>query len=169
MLRRVGGWLIVWAVGMGTYLLFVVTLAPEELAVGALAAALATLAIAVVHRHEPIALDWSAAARWLAGTWRLPLRVVVDTVRLTRALWRQFARGEPVRGRFRTVPFPEDEPAATATARRVLVTTVASLAPNAYVVGIEDGRALVHELLPGDADPIPPALLRPGGPRPGRL
>lgn len=167
MLRRVGGWLAIWAVSMATWLLFVVTLAPAEVLAGVVAAAISTLAIAVVHRYAPVRLRFAPAVRWLAGSWRLPWRVVVETLRLAAALWRQVARGQRVTGRFRTIPFPEGEPEPVATTRRLIATTIASLAPNTYVVGIEDGYALVHQLLPDDADPIPPSLLAPAGDRGG--
>jgi hypothetical protein len=161
MLRRVGAWLAVWAVSMATWMLFVVTLAPEEMAAGAVAATAATVAIAVVYRFEPVRVRPGAAARWLARCWRVPWQVLADTVRLAAALWRQVARGEAVRGRFRVLEFPDDPSAALATTRQVLATTVGSLAPNAYVVGFGDGRVLVHQLLPV-GDPIPPPLLAPG-------
>jgi multisubunit Na+/H+ antiporter MnhE subunit len=161
MLRRVGGWLAVWAASMAAWLLFVLTLAPAELVAGAVAAGISSLAVAVVHRFDPVRLAFGPAVRWLAGSWRLPWQIVVETLRLAAALWRQVARGQPVSGRFRTIPFPVGEPEPVAATRRTIATTIASLAPNTYVVGIEDGYALIHQLLPDDADPIPPSLLAP--------
>jgi len=167
MLRRVGGWLAVWAVSMATWLLFVVTLAPAEMLAGAVAATIATLAIAVVHRYDPVRIRFGLAAHWLAGSWWLPWQVVVQTLRLAAALWRQVTRGQRVTGHFRAIPFPDGEPEPVTATRRLIATTVASLAPNTYVVGIEDGYALIHQLLPDDADPIPPSLLAPARDRRG--
>jgi multisubunit Na+/H+ antiporter MnhE subunit len=161
MLRRISGWLALWAIGMVTWLLFVVTLAPEELVAGAIAATFGAVAIAVVHRHDPLRLRLAPVPRWLAGTWRLPWQILVDTVRLAVALWRQIFLGRPVKGRFVTVPFPEDEPEDINATRRVVATTVAALSPNSYLVGIEGGSALVHQLLPGGADAIPASVLKP--------
>jgi len=167
MLRRVGGWVAVWVASLATYLLFVVTTVPEELAAGAVVATVSTFAIAVVHRYEPVPLRPLRGLRWLAGCWRVPFQVVVETGWLAAALWGQAVRGRPIRGGFRTVPFPSGDPPALANTRHVLATTIGSLAPNTYVVGIEGGRALIHQLLPGGGDPIPRALLEPDGASPG--
>jgi multisubunit Na+/H+ antiporter MnhE subunit len=167
MLRRVGGWLALWAASMATWLLFVVTLAPEELVAGAVAAGVSVVAVAVVLRYDPLRLRLAPVPRWLAGSWRLPWQVLVDTVRLAAALWRQVALGQPVRGRFVTVPFPEGEPQDVAAIRQVVATTLAALPPNTYIVEIEGGSALVHQLLPGGANPIPPSLLAPARGRRG--
>jgi multisubunit Na+/H+ antiporter MnhE subunit len=163
MLRRVGGWVAVFAVGLATWLLFVLSLDLAEVVAGVLAAATALLAVMVVHRYDPVRLALAPVPRWLLGGWRIPWQVVTDTCRLGAALWRLAAGRQPVRSRFRTVPFTADESEAVGTMRRTIVTVLVSLTPNTYVVGIEGDRALVHQLLPDPADPIPPSLLAPVG------
>ena len=86
-----------------------------------------------------------------------------DSWLLAEALWGQL-RGRPVRGVFRVVPFPAEQDDARSAARRALVTSIVSLAPNTYVVGIEgeEGVMLVHQLVPEPGSPVPPSMLEEG-------
>lgn len=138
----VGSWMALY----GLWLLYVDTLAPSELIAGIPAAALAALALGVLRRRALIPLR--PRARWFARSWRLPGKVVADFGLVMWALVRRLS-GQDVRGRFRAFPFSARGDDDESVARRVLATAVASLAPNAYVVGFDRrlNRMLVHELV----------------------
>jgi hypothetical protein len=83
---------------------------------------------------------------------RLLGTVVSDCWLLTVALWRQLRQREDNVGAFRGIAFdagPDDDPRAAA--RRAAYTTLISLTPNTYVIGIdrEHNNMLVHELVAG--------------------
>lgn len=161
MLRRGKFW-IAWYVPLfGLWLLFVDTLAAEEVILGALAAAVAATAADVVRAQDLV--RFRMRARWLAGLGAVPWRVVTDSWLLALALWRQLVRPGSVRGLFRVLPFPVEGDDAAAAARRALVTGVASLAPNTYVVGVERGEGfmLVHQLVRRPGGEVPRSMLEP--------
>ena len=161
MLRRGKFW-IAWYVPLfGLWLLFVDTLAAEEVILGALAAAVAATAADVVRAQDLV--RFRMRARWLAGLGAVPWQVVTDSWLLALALWRQLLRPGSVRGLFRVLPFPVEGDDAAAAARRALVTGVASLAPNTYVVGVERGEGfmLVHQLVRRPGGEVPRSMLEP--------
>jgi len=63
---------------------------------------------------------------------------------------------------FRVLPFPQEGDDAAAAARRALATTVVSLTPNTYVVGVEgnEGAVLIHQLVRRPGGEIPPSMLK---------
>jgi multisubunit Na+/H+ antiporter MnhE subunit len=140
------------------WLAFVDTLASAEVVLGTVAAAVAATVADLVRAQDLVRfrLEWS----WLRDLDRLPWQVLGDAWALAGALWRQL-RGRPVKGVLRTVPYPVERDDARSAARRALVTGTVSLTPNTYVVGIEgdEGFALVHQLVPGPANPIPQSML----------
>jgi multisubunit Na+/H+ antiporter MnhE subunit len=140
------------------WLAFVDTLATAEVLLGLVAAAVAATAAELVRAQDLVRfrLEWS----WLRGLWRLPWQVLGDSWALAVVLWWRL-RGRPVKGALRVVPFPVEADDARSAGRRALVTAVVSLTPNTYVVGIEgdEGFALLHQLVPGPADPIPRSML----------
>jgi multisubunit Na+/H+ antiporter MnhE subunit len=140
------------------WLAFVDTLATVEVVLGLVAAAVAATAAELVRDQDLVRfrLEWS----WLRDLYRLPGQVLGDSWALAVVLWRQL-RGRPVTGVLRTIPFPVERDDARSAARRALVTGAVSLTPNTYVVGIEgdEGFALVHQLVPGPANPIPRSML----------
>ena len=162
MARRLRFWLAWYVPLVGLWLLFVATLAVEEVVLGLVAAALAATAADLVREEDRVPFRLRRA--WLADLGQVPGQVVRDTWLLALVLWRRL-RGQQVRGTFRTLPFPLDADEAHAAARRALVTAVTSLAPNTYVVGIErgEGRMLLHQLVPTDGEVVPPSLLREDG------
>jgi hypothetical protein len=78
--------------------------------------------------------------------------VVRETALVLGALARQVAGRGSVRGRFRVVPVALPDDPREQAAKRALLTAGESLAPNAYVVAIDNraGLMLVHELLAKD-------------------
>jgi len=140
------------------WLAFVDTVAIAEVVLGLVAAAVAATAAELVRAQDLVRfrLEWS----WLRDLYRLPGLLLGDSWTLAVALWRHLG-GRPVEGVLRTVPFPVEQDDARSAARRALVTGTVSLTPNTYVVGIEgdEGFALVHQLVPGPANPIPRSML----------
>jgi multisubunit Na+/H+ antiporter MnhE subunit len=159
MARRVKFWLAWYVPLFGLWLLFVDTLATAELVVGAVAAALAATAADVVREQDLV--RFRMRARWLPGLASLPWLVVTDSWLLGVALWRELRRPGSVNGLFRVLPFPVDEDDATGAARTALVTSIASIAPNTYVVGVErgEGTVLLHQLVRRPGDEIPASML----------
>ena len=160
--ERVAFWLAWWAVCYVLWVLLVFKTELAELLVGAVMAALAATAAELVRNrgYAPFAIR----LRWARSLLSLPRRIVVDTWLLTRALWRQLARGEPIKGRFRTVHFPDcrrDDPESEA--RRAVAKWLGGVAPNAYVIGFDEERelVLVRQLVPTEEPPdIDPARLK---------
>jgi multisubunit Na+/H+ antiporter MnhE subunit len=157
--RMRGKFWIAWYVPLFVlWLAFVDTVAAEEVVLGLVAAAVAATAADLVRAQDLVRfrLEWS----WLRDLHRLPGLVLSDAWLLAVALWRHLG-GRPVKGVLRTVPFPVERDDARSAGRRALVTGTVSLTPNTYVVGIEgdEGFALLHQLVPRPADPIPPSML----------
>ena len=123
----------------------------------AVAALGATFAGLIARPGPPRTLTKSLAALRL-GPLRLgrPLvRLVPDTVLLVTALWRRLARRQTVTGSFGSVPYRSDR-ALSSAAGRVVVEAWSSLAPNRYVIGVDDraGVLIIHELVQtGDGQP----------------
>jgi multisubunit Na+/H+ antiporter MnhE subunit len=152
-------WLAWYVPLLALWILMVGSLALQELALGALAAAVAATAAEVVRAQDLV--RFRMRPRWAAGVWTLPWRVVADSGLLAVALWRQLRRPGSVRGVFRVLRFPSEGGGAAAAARRALVTSVVSITPNTYVVGIEgeEGTVLVHQLVRRAGGEIPPSML----------
>jgi multisubunit Na+/H+ antiporter MnhE subunit len=158
-LRHGRFWLFWYLPLFGLWILFVDTLAAEELILGAISAAAAATAADVVRAQDLV--RFRMRARWLLGFAGLPKRTVTDSWLLAVALWRQLRRPGSVHGLFRVLPFPVEGDDATAAARRALVTGVVSIAPNTYVVGVErnEGCMLVHQLVRDSREVVPRAVL----------
>jgi multisubunit Na+/H+ antiporter MnhE subunit len=152
-------WLAWYVPLFALWLLLVDSFAIEEVLLGLLAAAIAATAADVVRAQDLV--RFHMRPRWLAGVWTLPWQVVVDSGVLAAALWRQLSRPGSVRGGFRVLPFPREADDAVAAARRALVTSVVSIAPNTYVVGIEgdEGVMLIHQLVRRTGGEVPPSML----------
>ena len=147
---------ILWILMLGLWMLLSGSLVLSELLAGAAAATIAAVAFEAVRRQG--LLRFRPRARWLLRALGLPWRLFSESVVVSWALLKSLALRRPVRGRFREVPFSTGGTDARSQARRVLVTTAASLSPNAYVVDVdpENDTLLIHELVPRSAEgPIP--------------
>jgi multisubunit Na+/H+ antiporter MnhE subunit len=156
--RRLRFWLLWYVPLVVLWLLFVDTFALQELILGLLAAAVAATAADLVRAQDLVRFRMDPS--WLRDLWQVPGQVLGDSWLLATVLWRHL-RGRPVAGVFRALPFPQERDDAVSAARRALVTSVVSLTPNTYVVGIEgsDGLMLVHQLVPQPGSPVPASLL----------
>lgn len=141
-LALIAGWLLRWALLAGLWLALTDTIKTQELAAGAVAAALgAVLATALSPRFPalPRRLTPWVLARALRG-------LVLDTGIVARAVARR-AAGRQVRGSFRAARFRYSaDRRGRATA--ALAEAVGSVRPNRYVVAadLEGEAVLVHEL-----------------------
>jgi multisubunit Na+/H+ antiporter MnhE subunit len=146
---RYGRFILAWLGLVALWLLIVGQLAPAEIAAGAAAAAISVFVFAAV-RRDARQLRIRPDLAWLLESWRLPLRVIVDFVTITRALWNRLVRNRRARGSFRTIPLSAVGTDGRSTARRVLATLALSLPPNSYVVAFDpdDRSMVVHTLVP---------------------
>lgn len=139
-----------WAGLMVLYATLAGSLDGVELAVGAVAAALATVAVWVSGSREHLGrMRWGW---WVQVLKRVPGRVVVDSVRVLGAA---VGPGRPG-GRLLEVPFERGGDDTEGGSRRALVVAASSIAPNSYVVTVEalverepeERGLLVHQLVP---------------------
>jgi multisubunit Na+/H+ antiporter MnhE subunit len=152
--RRAGPWLAWWVLLMSFWVMLDDSTATDELLAGAGAAALAALLAELVAHQAGLA--FRMRARWLVPALRLPAEVARDTVIVFVALWRRLAHGEQPASGFRRVPVrygadsPEDE------ARRTLLVGGRSIAPNAFVLGIDSGNdvMIIHQLVVTEGEPV---------------
>jgi multisubunit Na+/H+ antiporter MnhE subunit len=145
--HRVVSWLAWWVLLMGFWVAIDDSVRFDELLAGAGAAALAALA-AELAGHQA-AMRFGVRARWLAEALRLPGRVAQETVTVFGALARTLATKQPPRGGFRELPVRYGDDTPRGVTRRVLLIATRSLAPNAFVLGIDGERdvMVVHELV----------------------
>ncbi|HET7053423.1 MAG TPA: hypothetical protein VFI09_05855 [Solirubrobacterales bacterium] len=134
----------------------------ELLAAAVVAALGATISGAIVRpdRTRPLA-DSLALLRLPPRRLLRPLlRLVPDTALVIGALWRRLAHGEDVRGSTREVP-RESNPVLHTGAGLLATEVWGSLAPNRYVIGVDEERdaVLFHELVRTEES------LEPGGGR----
>jgi hypothetical protein len=88
-------------------------------------------------------------ARRLARVMGLPGQVAGDTVIVFAALWRRLAHGaEPPSG-FRVLPVPYGDDTAEGKIRRALLVGGESIAPNTFVLGIDQATdtMVIHQLV----------------------
>ncbi len=124
-----------------------------ELGAGAAVAALAALLTEAALHQAGTRIQ--LRIRWLAGVVHLPGQVLGDTVLVFRALWRCLAHGEQPPSGFRELPVRYGDQSDTALTRRVLLVGASSLAPNTFVLGLDEDRdvMVVHQLVPNQGRP----------------
>jgi multisubunit Na+/H+ antiporter MnhE subunit len=160
-LGQVVFWVVWWIILTGLWIPLAFDVMVPELVAGMVAAAAgATLATAV--RAQRL-ISFRPRLRWALRLWRLPSQVVLDTGILIAVLWRRLVMRQPVSGSFRAIPFRAVAENPEADARRALAATIGSIAPNTYVVDIDEDSELilVHQLVskPGDSKSIDPLEL----------
>ena len=119
----------------------------DELLAGAGAAALGAVLAEVALGQA--ATRFRMRAGWLVPAFRLPGQVARDTAIVFAALWRRLAHGEEPDSGFRELPIRYGDDTPQGVTRRVLLIGGRSLAPNAFVLGIDSGRdvMVVHQLV----------------------
>jgi hypothetical protein len=144
------GW---WLASAAIWVLLVDNTHVPELVVGAGVALVGASAAVVVRQQRRVVLRPRLV--WLARLWRPLVHYPPGIWALVRALPR---RGG---GRFVAIPIEAGDDRPRGAARRVLMQTAGSFAPNTYAVGTDYDRGLllVHQLVPTDdpasgADPL---------------
>jgi multisubunit Na+/H+ antiporter MnhE subunit len=145
--HRAAAWLAWWVLLMSLWVAVDDSLQFDELLAGAGAAALAALA-AEIASHQA-ATRFEVRLRWLVKALRLPGEVAHDTLTVFAALARTLATGKPPQGAFRELPVRYGDETPLGVTRRVLLTGAYSLAPNTFVLGIDEERdaMVVHQLV----------------------
>lgn len=159
--RRFAPWLVSWPLLFGVWLLLLGARTVAEMAVGAVAAAVAAAGVGAVRAgsRERFHLD----AAWLALLLQLPYRLLVDCGLVFWELGRRVVLGRPLNGRLRAVRFEDGaghDPRASA--RSAVAVWIASFAPNTFALGVDDARNVIvlHELRTRCEHPVPPVLAR---------
>ena len=118
-----------------------------ELGAGAGAAALGAF-VAEAAGHQA-ATRLHLRPGWLLTVVKLPGQVVRDTAIVFAALWKRLLTGEQPPSGFRELPARFGNDASESVARRVLLVGANSLAPNTFVLGIDEDRdvMVVHQLV----------------------
>lgn len=144
------GW---WLGFVPLYLLFAASLNWQEIVAAVVVSALAALAVTTT-RHAG-QLHFELRLHWFVHFLHLPGRVLADCGIVAAALARTLLRRERVEGVFRTIPFDPGGDDAESAARRALVLAGACLAPNTYVVAVDEQRKemRVHQLVPSAQPP----------------
>lgn len=135
-MRRAASLLVWFALCFGFWELLVGTFQLSELVAGVLAAAVAALFAELLRSRGllvPFSRDWLKIVKL---AWALPVEFLVVAWALASSL----ARGQRVRGGWLTIPY-EGDPAAAAV--------IGTASPNAIVVDVAGGEALLHSLRPG--------------------
>jgi hypothetical protein len=144
--RRVTAWTIGWALAAALYLLLIDITDLPELIVGAGAAVLAATALELAREQGIVgeSLRW----RWLLRVYRPVLRVPADVVIVSAMALRAVADRRPRHGSFRALPFASGGDRQLASGRQALAEAFGSLAPNTFVIGIDEDRELIlaHQL-----------------------
>jgi hypothetical protein len=156
---RLSIWALRWLLLCALWLALADSRALPELVAAAVVGAIgATFAGAVLRPGRPRTLGALASlARTAPRAFVRPVyRLVTDSGIVTAALWRRMVRGQRVTGAFRAARH-SPQPGARTAAARVVAEIWGSVAPNRYVVGIDDENStiLVHELIRTD-EPLDP-------------
>jgi multisubunit Na+/H+ antiporter MnhE subunit len=145
--RRTGVWVAWWVLLMSFWIILDDSIALDELLAGAGAAALAALLAEFAGYQAATRLRMRA--EWLTPALQLPGQVARDAVIVFAALWRRLARGEQPRSGFRELPVQYGDDSVAGKTRRALLVGARSIAPNAFVLGIDRRRdaMVIHQLV----------------------
>jgi len=141
--RRVSGWALSWLLAAATWMLLVDTSSVPEFVAGAAAASVAAIAARLVWAQHLVRLHGGTGL--IATLPRQLARVPIDLWLLVRELARALA-GVHRPGRFHALPFDGGR-GPQGDSRRAALELVGSLAPNTIVLGVDEHRAIVHQLV----------------------
>lgn len=144
-MRRAASLLVWFALLDGLWMLLVGTRQSLEVEAGLAAAAVGAVFAEVLRSHGLLA--YAADLRLLAKLVSLVWQIVFDFALLTWVLVRSLAHGRRVEGTWLTVPFPTAE-GSKGRWQRAFAITGGTATPNAIVVDIDRGEALLHSLEP---------------------
>lgn len=139
--------LVAWFAALtGLWLLLVGTRQSMEVEAGLAAAAVGAV-FAEALRSQGL-LAYATDLRQLPKVLNLVWQIVFDFLVLTWVLGRSLARGRRVEGVWLTVPYPTDD-GARGRWQRAFGAIAGTATPNAIVVDLDRGEALLHSLEPG--------------------
>jgi Na+/H+ ion antiporter subunit len=146
MIRRAWIVLVGLLIGGGFYLLLIDTNDLPELYVLAGVAPVCGL-LFLISREEGFE-EAQIRPAWLAGAWRLAVKIPLDIALVCWQALAQLVRPRPSRGEFRAVRFRAVARTPQDSGRRALTEAVGSVAPNTVVIGVDADRGvlLVHQL-----------------------
>jgi multisubunit Na+/H+ antiporter MnhE subunit len=145
--RRVGSWLVWWALLMGFWVIVDDSIGLAELVAGAGAAALGAFVTELAGYQA--ATQFRMRIEWVVPALKLPGQILRDTVIVFGALWKRLAHGEQPASGFRELPVRSGDDSPEGVTRRVLLVGADSLAPNTIAGGIDQERdvMVVHQLV----------------------
>ena len=145
--RRAGAWLTWWVLLMSFWVILDNSIATDELLAGAGAAVIGAFLAELVTYQAATRLRLRIG--WAAPALRLPREVARDTGIVFAALWRKLARGEDPASGFRERPARYGDNTAAGKTRRALLVGGTSVAPNTFVLGMDQDRdvMIVHQLV----------------------
>jgi hypothetical protein len=141
--RRLVRFLVWLAVLEGLWELYVGTIQSTEVIAGVLAAAVGAAFVELLHAHGLVGFRPEPGI--VARAWRIPPQVVFDFLLVSWVLVSSLARGRRVRGEWVSIDFPT-KGGAEGRFQRALTIALENETPNAIVVDLDDGRALLHSL-----------------------
>ena len=142
-----GSWLVWWILLMSFWVMIDDSVATDELLAGAGAAALGALLAELVTYQA--ASRFRMRIRWIVPALSLPGQVARDLVIVYAALWRRLFRGEQPPSAFAELSARFGDDSSEGVTRRTLLVGGASIAPNTFVLGIDQDRdvMVVHRLV----------------------
>ncbi len=144
--RRVVAWCVGWLFAGALYLLLIDNPDLPELLVGAGAATIAATGMELAREQKIV--GESIRLSWLARVYRPFLKVPADIAVVALAALRQLFRRERCVGTFRAVHFECGPETQHESGRQAMAEAFGSLAPNTFIVGIDEERELIlaHQL-----------------------
>ncbi len=145
--RRIRSWLVWWVLLLGFWVAVDDSIGLAEVGAGAGAAALGAF-VAELAGHQA-ATRFRLRPEWLVPALKLPGQVIRDTAIVFGALWKRLVHGEQPPSGFRELPARFGNDTNESVTRRVLLVGANSLAPNTFVLGVDEDRdvMVVHQLV----------------------
>jgi multisubunit Na+/H+ antiporter MnhE subunit len=136
-----------WVLLMSFWVILDNSLRRDELLAGAGAAALGAF-LAELVGYQAVT-RFRMRVEWLVPAFDLPGQIARDMVIVFAALWRRLAHGEEPASGFRELPAQFGDDSDEGVTRRVLLVGGRSMAPNTFVLGIDQDRdvMVVHQLV----------------------
>ena len=135
---------LAWVAGLELlWLVLVGTTQSTEVVAGLGAAVVGACFVEVLRTHG--LLGFRLAPGIVVRAWRIPGQVVFDFALVSWLLLRALARRRRVRGEWVTIEFPTAD-GPRGRFERALTVALANETPNAIVVDVAEGKALLHSL-----------------------
>ncbi len=142
--------LLIWAVHLGLWLIYVSQVSLWELLVGAAAAGLSTAGVYVFGRLGLV--KFRPGLHEVGEIWRIPWYAVSGTWEILQGIGKQLFSKEGAPSYLAAVPFKVGPDTSANCGRRGLAILYTTMTPNFVVLGVveEQGLLLYHQIVPGD-------------------